>query len=172
MSLLALAPSRYGPWTTRSELGTFQSLARFRAWHVCANVAFAQQIGVSASLTRHRRTHIVQAGLTWGHPSLSVCCAVGVRNLCRGKAKAARDEAQFVPPRAPHRGAEAPSPRERGSMARYLVTGGAGFIGSHIADALLRRGDQVRVLDNFSTGFRSNLETLGKAEVLEGDIGS
>ncbi|HEU4587680.1 MAG TPA: SDR family oxidoreductase [Gemmatimonadales bacterium] len=57
-------------------------------------------------------------------------------------------------------------------MARYLVTGGAGFIGSHIAEALLRRGDQVRVLDNFSTGFRSNLETLSKAEVLEGDIRS
>jgi UDP-glucose 4-epimerase len=57
-------------------------------------------------------------------------------------------------------------------MARYLVTGGAGFIGSHVAEALLRRGDQVRVLDNFSTGFRSNLETLGKAEVLEGDIRS
>jgi nucleoside-diphosphate-sugar epimerase len=57
-------------------------------------------------------------------------------------------------------------------MARYLVTGGAGFIGSHIAEALLKRGEQVRVLDNFSTGFRANLETLSGAEVLEGDIRS
>ncbi len=57
-------------------------------------------------------------------------------------------------------------------MARYLVTGGAGFIGSHIAEALLKRGDAVRVLDNFSTGFRSNLESLVGAEVFEGDIRS
>jgi UDP-glucose 4-epimerase len=54
----------------------------------------------------------------------------------------------------------------------YLVTGGAGFIGSHIAEALANRGDAVRVLDNFSTGFRRNLEPLaGKIEILEGDIG-
>jgi UDP-glucose 4-epimerase len=57
-------------------------------------------------------------------------------------------------------------------MTRYLVTGGAGFIGSHIAETLLRRGDQVRILDNFSTGFRTNLEPLGGAEVLEGDVRS
>jgi UDP-glucose 4-epimerase len=57
-------------------------------------------------------------------------------------------------------------------MTRYLVTGGAGFIGSHIAEALLRRGDQVRILDNFSTGFRTNLEPLAGAEVLEGDVRS
>ncbi len=57
-------------------------------------------------------------------------------------------------------------------MARYLVTGGAGFIGSHIVEALLKQGDTVRVLDNFSTGFRSNLESLGGAEVFEGDIRS
>ncbi|MBI2453783.1 GDP-mannose 4,6-dehydratase, partial [Candidatus Peregrinibacteria bacterium] len=36
----------------------------------------------------------------------------------------------------------------------YLITGGAGFIGSHIAEALLARGDKVRILDNFSTGRR------------------
>ncbi len=57
-------------------------------------------------------------------------------------------------------------------MTRYLVTGGAGFIGSHISEALLKRGDAVRILDNFSTGFRSNLDTLRGAEVLEGDIRS
>ncbi len=54
---------------------------------------------------------------------------------------------------------------------RYLVTGGAGFIGSHIAQALLDRGASVRVLDNFSTGRESNLAVLGgRAEVLRADL--
>jgi nucleoside-diphosphate-sugar epimerase len=39
----------------------------------------------------------------------------------------------------------------------YLVTGGAGFIGSHIAEALVKRGDRVRVMDNLITGRRENL---------------
>ncbi|MEJ7797222.1 MAG: SDR family oxidoreductase [Solirubrobacteraceae bacterium] len=56
---------------------------------------------------------------------------------------------------------------------RVLVTGGAGFIGSHLVVALLRRGDHVRVLDNFSTGFRSNLAAVeGEFELLEGDLRS
>ncbi|MBF0422213.1 MAG: NAD-dependent epimerase/dehydratase family protein [Magnetococcales bacterium] len=42
-------------------------------------------------------------------------------------------------------------------MARYLITGGCGFIGSHLADALIQRGDEVRVLDDLSTGHRHNL---------------
>jgi len=42
-------------------------------------------------------------------------------------------------------------------MALYLVTGGAGFIGSHLCDALIARGDRVRVLDDLSTGHLSNL---------------
>jgi nucleoside-diphosphate-sugar epimerase len=56
-------------------------------------------------------------------------------------------------------------------MARWLVTGGAGFIGSHLAQALLDRGEPVRVADNLSTGNPSNLAVLGgRAEVLIGDL--
>ena len=63
-------------------------------------------------------------------------------------------------------------------MSTYLVTGGAGFIGSHIAVRLLRDGHQVRVLDNLSTGRRENLDAIraaaptGRFEWLEGDIRS
>ncbi len=52
----------------------------------------------------------------------------------------------------------------------YLVTGGAGFIGSNIGEALIRRGDAVRVLDDFSTGRRENLATLTGVELVEGDL--
>lgn len=56
---------------------------------------------------------------------------------------------------------------------RVLVTGGAGFIGSHIAAQLAARGDEVRILDNFATGRRSNVLVLGAdVEVIEGDIQS
>jgi nucleoside-diphosphate-sugar epimerase len=56
-------------------------------------------------------------------------------------------------------------------MMKYLVTGGAGFIGSHIVRTLLEQGADVRVLDNFSSGRRENLENLrGKLEVHEGDV--
>ena len=55
-------------------------------------------------------------------------------------------------------------------MASYLVTGGAGFIGSHLAEELLRRGHAVRIADNLVTGKRSNLVHLGRAEFLEGDL--
>ena len=53
-------------------------------------------------------------------------------------------------------------------MRIFLVTGGAGFIGSHIVEELANRGDQVRVLDNLSTGFRSNFSS--DIEFIEGDI--
>jgi UDP-glucose 4-epimerase len=53
-------------------------------------------------------------------------------------------------------------------MAVYLVTGGGGFIGSHLCDALLARGDQVRILDDLSTG---NIENVApRAELLRGDV--
>lgn len=59
---------------------------------------------------------------------------------------------------------------------QYLVTGGAGFIGSHIVQTLLEQGASVRVLDNFSTGKRENLEPLtrkfdsSQLEICEGDM--
>jgi UDP-glucose 4-epimerase len=54
---------------------------------------------------------------------------------------------------------------------KALVTGGAGFIGSHLVRGLLERGDSVRVLDNFSTGNRANLEGI-EVEVVEGELRS
>ncbi|HMK36734.1 MAG TPA: SDR family oxidoreductase [Desulfomonilaceae bacterium] len=64
------------------------------------------------------------------------------------------------------------------SGRRILVTGGAGFIGSHIVEGLLERGHRVRVLDNFSTGKMENLKNLGRGrwnaerdfELIQGDI--
>ena len=56
-------------------------------------------------------------------------------------------------------------------MAHYLVTGGAGFIGSHLVEALVRRGERVRVVDNLVTGHRENLAAVGGSiEFLEGDL--
>ncbi len=56
-------------------------------------------------------------------------------------------------------------------MERFLVTGGAGFIGSHIAETLADRGEKVRVLDNFLTGKPGNMETFrDRVEFIEGDI--
>jgi UDP-glucose 4-epimerase len=55
-------------------------------------------------------------------------------------------------------------------MTSTLITGGAGFIGSHLAAALLKRGQHVRVLDNFSTGRASNLAHLAGVDVITGDV--
>ena len=60
-------------------------------------------------------------------------------------------------------------------MTTYLVTGGAGFVGSHLTEALLARGDRVRVLDNLATGRMDNLRTAQEAggdrfEFMEGDV--
>ena len=54
---------------------------------------------------------------------------------------------------------------------RVLITGGAGFIGSHLADALIARGDNVVALDNFSTGSTANIKHITKnLEIIDGDI--
>jgi len=56
-------------------------------------------------------------------------------------------------------------------MAHYLVTGGAGFIGSHLVEELVRRGERVRVVDNLVTGHRENLAAVaGRIEFIEGDL--
>ena len=55
-------------------------------------------------------------------------------------------------------------------MSTYLVTGGAGFIGSHLVEALVQRGDKVRVLDNLSTGYSDNLRPYSEVEFIEGDV--
>jgi UDP-glucose 4-epimerase len=55
-------------------------------------------------------------------------------------------------------------------VASYLITGGAGFIGSHLAESLIRDGQRVRVLDNFHSGKRSHLEEMPGVEIIEGDI--
>ena len=56
-------------------------------------------------------------------------------------------------------------------MANYLVTGGAGFIGSHIVERLVSEEQTVRVLDDFSSGKRENLAAFAsKIEILEGDL--
>jgi len=57
------------------------------------------------------------------------------------------------------------------SNRSYLVTGGAGFIGSHIAHALVKRGDRVRILDDLSTGLLDNLAAVrSDVEIIEGDL--
>ena len=55
-------------------------------------------------------------------------------------------------------------------MAHYLVTGGAGFIGSHLCEELIRRGERVRVVDSLITGKRENLAHLPQVEFLQGDL--
>ena len=55
--------------------------------------------------------------------------------------------------------------------SKVLVTGGAGFIGSNLAEELIRQGAKVTIIDNFSTGFRENLEEIeGDFEFIEGDL--
>jgi nucleoside-diphosphate-sugar epimerase len=71
------------------------------------------------------------------------------------------------------RESQSQAPRREAEDKPVLVTGGAGFIGSNLVRALLARGQAVRVLDNFSTGFRENLaEVRDHIELCEGDIRS
>src|SRR5439155_20147690 len=65
------------------------------------------------------------------------------------------------------------APEYNPRMAHYLVTGGAGFIGSNLCHALVERGERVRVIDNFSTGRMENLAELldaGKVELVRADL--
>jgi nucleoside-diphosphate-sugar epimerase len=55
-------------------------------------------------------------------------------------------------------------------MAHYLVTGGAGFIGSHLAEELVRRGERVRIVDNLITGKRENIAHLPGVDFVHGDL--
>ena len=55
-------------------------------------------------------------------------------------------------------------------MRNVLITGGAGFIGSHVADRLHARGDHVLVIDNYATGRRDNLKPHSNLRVVEGTI--
>src|SRR3954465_1906697 len=55
-------------------------------------------------------------------------------------------------------------------MAHYLVTGGAGFIGSHLSEELVRRGERVRIVDSLITGKRQNLAHVSGVDFLEGDL--
>ena len=54
---------------------------------------------------------------------------------------------------------------------KYLITGGAGFIGSNIAHELLKQGESVRIIDNFATGRKINIEPIfDKIELIDGDV--
>src|SRR5688572_16022182 len=61
-------------------------------------------------------------------------------------------------------------PGAHSRVAKYLVTGGAGFIGSHLVAELLKQGHAVRIADNFATGRRENLPPASQCELVEGDL--
>ena len=93
-------------------------------------------------------------------PSLSVTAAAGANRRIREGSHlldiATRDGEDFVSTRGSHPGRRVPSP----PMPTSLVTGGAGFLGSHLCEALLARGHRVVCLDNLETGSLTNIEHL------------
>src|SRR5581483_9343971 len=137
--------------------------------------------------SRRRRLRAARSALRRGHRARAHRGAprtsrVGVRGAARGVL--ARALARVLgnaglrrghPPRRVHvarvRHSRDSSARGGRLMARALVTGGAGFIGSNLVSALLERGDTVRVLDNFSPGNRANLEGR-EVEIVEGALRS
>ena len=126
---------------------------------------------LSCALACQTGTHRLGADQLW-------ICGQCDRNSSQAGVRSLLHQASYAPHGFPdhpaddwHRASGAP-----GDRLKYLVTGGAGFIGSHITHALLEQGAPVRVLDNFSTGKRENLEVLtrqfneNQLEVVEGDL--
>src|SRR5262249_43535592 len=75
------------------------------------------------------------------------------------------------PAPAPPGGARISEPKHIVGGAMYLITGGAGFIGANLAEALVNAGERVRILDNFSTGSIDNLASIrARVEIVEGDL--
>src|SRR5215210_763675 len=105
-------------------------------------------------------------------PERSMPSKVTNRPRMRGDRSKARTRRSWEERRAIADRASTDAPSSMLRLMRALVTGGAGFIGSNVVDALLERGDEVTVLDDLSTGKRDNLEGAlsGAAELVEGDI--
>src|SRR5215210_5449535 len=105
-------------------------------------------------------------------PERSMPSKVTNRPRMRGDRSKARTRRSWEERRAIADRASTDAPSSMLRLMRALVTGGAGFIGSNVVDALLERGDEVTVLDDLSTGKRDNLEgaLAGAAELVEGDI--
>src|SRR5207253_5630461 len=89
----------------------------------------------------------------------------------RGQSHRARDRRRVSAPARARPGDDLRQLPRRRTTVRALVTGGGGFIGSNLVAALVERGDDVRILDNFSTGNRDNLEGVD-VEVVEGELRS
>src|SRR5207253_661274 len=89
----------------------------------------------------------------------------------RGQSHRARDRRRVSAPARARPGDDLRQLPRRRTTVRALVTGGGGFIGSNLVAALVERGDDVRILDNFSTGNRDNLEGID-IEIVEGELRS